>query len=353
MNSRKNGCREKGLISTILFQQFLSFQTFHTFHKLVLSTSTTLFLLPALFSCHKEEIVMMKISGNFLETHPLDVFIFNTDGPRHLDTYQHLESTSFGAVHLRSQSGEKNVFICSDGQRSRYDWAEINSKEGLDEVYIELRNERRNHLCSTGQVTVTAGDETTYPVLMRRMACEILLESIRCDFTGKTYEGKNISDVNIYLININGTCSITADGDIVPMSIMNAGRADLDEISTFKEPDLVYQSLDTDIGSEVSYVGMSFICYPNSSVREGPGTPFTRLVIEGKIDEETFWWPIEINRKKGAENPGIHRNCSYILNITITGKGASDPAETIERESVEILMETRQWKEKDEQVIIY
>ena len=351
--SRKNGCREKGLISTDFFHNFLSFQTFHTTHKLVLSTSTTLLLLPALFSCQTEQTVMMRISGQFRESHPLDVFIFNCEDPGHLDTYQHIENNASQEIFLRSQSGEKNVFICSDGQRTRYDWAEINSREGLDGIYIELKDERREHLCSTGEVRLTAGSDETHPVQMRRIASEIILQSIRCDFTGKPYEGRMIEDVQVYLINVNSSCSITADGDIVPLSIVNAGRADHDDIAGFKEPDLICQNMETYISTEISRVGMSFICYPNTSAKEGPGTPFTRLVIEGTIDGERFWWPIDINRNDGTENPGIHRNCRYIYDITIKRKGTSNPDEVMETETAEVLMKIRQWKEKDEHVIVY
>ena len=84
---------------------------------------------------------------------------------------------------------------------------------------------------------------------------------------------------------------------------------------------------------------------------EGPGTPFTRLVIEGKIRGETFWWPIEINREDGTQVPGIHRNCRYVFDIVITRKGNKDPDTAIGKETADIRMETRPWNEKEEQVI--
>ena len=352
---KKNRCRGKS-VSSIISYKLLSF---HTFQMLIQSAISTSLLLPALFSCITKEdtgentVIMMKAAGDRQISGTLDIFTFNAEGAGHLDSYQHVDSFSGPEIELRSQNGTRNVFICLNGQRSIYDWAGISSRKSLDEVYIELKDERRGALCATGEGKIVAGSGTQYAVEMRNMACEIVLNSVRCDFRGKSYEGLPVTDPVVYLTNVNCRCSLTSDGDIVPSGIMNAGGADPEEMSLMAEPDMVYRKMDEDIGIRRSEVGISFICYPNASAADGPGTPFTRLVIEGKIGGETFWWPVDINRDKGTERPGIHRNTRYIFDINITRKGSPGPDIVLDTDAVEVKMSIMPWEEKEEQEVSF
>ena len=357
---KQNGCREKSISYTISFIQSLT----TIFHRLIQSAITTLLLLPALFSCTKTEFTQdaaynietkVTIRGEDLSgnTGVMDIFTFDIYGSGHLDSYQHIEDFEGLDVELRSQSGDKHAFICLNGQRSMYDWAGIRSLESLDDIYIELKDERRKNLCATGEGKITAGKGATQEIEMRRMASEIVLNSIKCDFTGKSYHGKKITDARVYLTNVNCRCRLTDDGDIIPLGIINAGGLDLEDTAGLSEPDMVFQKFGKAIDENTSFIDMSFICYPNTSHKESPGTPFTRLVIEGKIDGETFWWPIDINRKDVVTEPGIHRNTRYIFDIKITRKGSSDPDEVIETDVAEVNMRIRQWTEKEEQKVTF
>lgn len=352
---RKNGCRERG-VSSIISYKLLSFQTFHT---LLQSTISTLLLLPALFSCNIKDadsertMITMKASGDRHMSGTLDIFTFDTEGAGYLDSYQHLDSSFGPEIELRSQNGVRHVFICLNGQRSVYDWAVVNSMQSLDDIHIELKDERRGALCATGEETIRAGSGTEYLVEMRSMASEIFLNSIRCDFKGKSYEGLPVTDPAVYLINVNCRCCLTSEGDIIPSGIMNAGRADPEDIAMMAEPDMIYQKMKDDIGTSRNDVEISLICYPNAGTREGPGTPFTRLVIEGKIGGETFWWPVDINRNEGTDRPGIHRNTRYIFDINLTRKGSSDPDTVLETDAAEVKMSIMPWEEKGKQDVTF
>ncbi|MBQ8856061.1 MAG: DUF4906 domain-containing protein [Bacteroidales bacterium] len=335
--------------------------------RLILSTITTLLILPALFSC-TEVIdspadegngteVMTKVSLETPEDYAVrgavDIFTFNNGGVRHLDSYQHMDSFSGQSIDVRSQSGEKTLFICTNAQRATYDWTSVNSMEALDKAYLELQKEKREALCATATGEITAGSAGSNRFELRRMASEIVLQSIRCDFSGSCHEGERITDVCVYLTNVNSRCPVTADGEILPGEIINSGKLDMDDVAGFKEPDMVYQKLEKDISGERMNVGMSFICYPNTSLQEGPGTPFTRLVIEGKINGETYWWPIDINRSGGRDVPGISRNSRYVFDITISRKGMKDPDTAISADMAQVLMSVLPWKETDDKRVMF
>ena len=231
--SMQNRSREKSIYSTISIKLII----LHLM-RLVLSIITTLLILPALFSCtevidnlagnENGTEVMTKVSLETPEDYAVrgavDIFTFNNGGVRHLDSYQHLDSFSGHSIDVRSQSGEKTVFICTNAQRATYDWASINSMEALDKVYLELQKEERGFLCATATGEMTAGSTGSERFELRRMASEIVLRSIRCDFSGSGHEGERITDVSVYLTNVNSLCPVTADIETLPGEIINSGR---------------------------------------------------------------------------------------------------------------------------------
>lgn len=348
----KNRCREKisPIISTKLSNSIVS-----SLYELSLSISTTLVLLPALFSCgmtdHEVEtrISIMKD----VDTGCLDIFTFNDDRMESLDSYQHIDKFSETDIGIRSQNGNKHVFICANGQRERQDWASVNSAFSLEGMQVDLRNERRESLCMTGETNIKAGISEVCEVGMRKIASEVRVRSLRCDFSGKSYEGEQLEGIRIYLTNVNCRCSITADGEVKPVEIANAGKADSADIEFFMEPDMVFQEIDGSIGKEGRILETSLLCYPNGSVSESPGTPYTRLVIEGRIEGETYWWTININRGPEAEEPGIYRNRQYEFDICLTRKGSYDPDIVLETDAAEIKMNIRSWTEKEEYQVTY
>lgn len=355
MKNHKNGCRKKEFLQTDSTKLFIS-----DLSTPILGKTTLIVLLPALFygcssgisiNTGNEEYsdrVMIRIAGTKGDERMdiIDIFAFDDDSLMHLDSYQHLENPGNGRISLRSQNGCKTVFACANSPRGIYDWADINTPASLDKVTVDLRKERRESPFMTGQTEIEAGKEGH--ILFRKMVSEIYVRSIRCDFSGKSYSKERIRDVKVYLTNVNAECSMTADGEILPTCIINNGEADPEDISAFTEPDIIYMSLEEDIGSRPYDTGIRLLCYPNAGKVHTPGTPFTRLVIEGRIEGETYWWPIEINRDGKTNETGIYRNRQYIFDLTIKRKGSSGPDKVIEKEDVEISMQIRQWDQKEE-----
>ena len=286
------------------------------------------------------------LQGN-LTGSSLDIFTFDDDKAGLLDSYQRHEGFSGSEVRLRSGSGSKTVFVCSDGQRTRQEWSIVNSLGTLDGLQADLRKESRKHLCLTGTASMDAGTGTGCDIRMRTLTSEIILRSVSCDFSGRAYQDREISDVRVYLTNVNAQCSLTAEGEVLPTEIINAGGLDEEDMADMLEPGLLMQEIEDGITEKGEEVDIRLMCYPNSSRKESPGTPFTRLVIEGRIDGETFWWPIDINREEGIDEPGIYRCRQYIYDVTITRKGSPDPDMPVDTDAVRLHFKTKPWEEKD------
>lgn len=283
----------------------------------------------------------------------LDIFTFDDDRLGRLDSYQVADASGYERIRIHSRSGDKIVFISANSMTDRYGWGKVTSLRSLDDFYADLTDEDPYALLMNGTCRIKAGDGTPYEMDLRPLASEICLRSISCDFSGKSYAGAQLKNVSVYLTNVNTRCSITAEGAVKPTHIINNGMLNEDDIATFRYPETVFQRLGQTVGNRKVTADIRLYCYPNSSEKEGPGTPCTRLVIEGDIDGETYWWPIEVNGKDDDGEKGIYRNCRYVYDIVIRRKGMTDPDITIDTEDIDISIERKAWNEKDSYQILF
>lgn len=347
-NREKNGCRKR--LSTNISETLCLNLSLPVQGTLYLFTTC---LLPALFSCspipesRSLYAIAAEMAMNGTEIHTLDIFTFNDDMLGRLDSYQRIDAPDPDDIEIRSQNGKKHIIICANAQNGKEGWADVNSLKAMEERYADLTSERRDRLLMTGRWGTTAGNGHTDTIPLRPLVAETALRSIRSDFSGKPYAGETITDVCIYLTNVNARCPMLAEGEVKPVHIINSGKLEMEDVMAMDDPGMLFRTLDTDIGHSTCRPDISFMCYPNSWPEESPGTPFTRLVIEGCLDGERFMWPIEVNRGEGTDNPGIHRNCSYIYDVVITRKGVTDPEETITTDMMDISMEVKRWEEKE------
>ena len=277
----------------------------------------------------------------------IDLFTFNDNQLMQLDSYQRIENKSNGILNLRSQNGEKRIFAYRNSSSKISDWYCLKSYWSLEDIYTSLEDEQRESFSMSGETVASAGSKNIFSITMTPFVSEIQLRSIRCDFSGKSYEGHSIKGAKVYLINVNARCSLIYDESDSLEEIINYGELDNDMMSTFTEPSLLVQDIGN-ITENTTRPNISLFCYPNTCSEEGPGTPFTRLVIEGRIDGQRCWWPININRSRDSTEPGIHRNRRYIYDLTLMSKGSSGPDYPIEIEDIDLDMTIESWKEKED-----
>lgn len=329
--------------------------------KSTLALSTIILILSVLLGCSKHPQdsgfteVSTKASVKFAvhhlqatQTHSLDALVFNDDQLQRLDCYQCFEDISEGEQFVGSCSGNKILLICANLQWDKDSWRQYNSFKKACSLKADLENEDRDFPVMSAIRYITAGETTD--VELERISSEVELRSISCDFTGKPYAGEAITDVKVYLTNVNACCSIIPqEGEPLERVINHKGLIEPD-ILAFKDTSLIFSIL-SDITSVRSYPSVKLLCYPNTSSEESIGSPFTKLVIEGKIQGEIWYWPLEVNRE--GPSSGIERNRRYIYDITIRSKGTKDPDLTITPEMTDIKFEAEKWKEKEEYYVAF
>lgn len=334
---------------------------FVTFIKSLLILSFVALTVPALQGCSKQACTQ---DGSFTEMSPkssvklavhlnsdtpirsVDALVFNDDRLERIDSYQRFNDLSDRILQIGSCRGNKIIALCANSQWDKAKWREADTFNRLMEIKAELTKEERNFPVMSSVIHINAGSDTT-GVRLERLSSIIRLNSICCDFSGRAYDGEGISDARIYLTNVSGICSITGEDFDKVETIINHGGLIRDDLESFNDTSLIISHLGT-IGTTPAYPGVELLCYPNTTIYEGAGTPFTRLVIEGKIHDETWYWPININRDSRNDHLGIKRNMKYSYDIIITGKGTKDPDMPVTSDMAEVVSKVERWIEKDE-----
>lgn len=277
--------------------------------------------------------LQIKASGAAGIRDSLDVFVFDDDEFRRLDTYQRLPPGR-SAQYIACTEGPKIIAAVTGSGRERSDWAAINTFDGLCAQYSDAWNDSVERPLMTGTAKKKSGtDGARVDISLTPLLSRVTLRSIRCDFTGRPYEGQKLTGGKVYLSNLNTRCRLMEEEDFRTESI---------EYRSEERP------LPGQIGKTAVSTGMSMYCYPNTNPVETAGSPFTRLVIEGEVDGRTWYWPIDINREwcgPVSGTPGIGRGQEYIFDVTLTRTGTSGPDIAASSASYGAILSIKPWEE--------
>ena len=278
------------------------------------------------------------------------ILTFRADSLGRLESYQYIKDIKDGKIWVACTDGPKTCYIYGNLMLSKEDIARISTASDLDKFHCNLEDVSSDAPFMTGMVEILDNRESAVVAYMKPMVSEITLNSISCNFSGTPYDGEKIVDPQIYLINVNAQCSLNESSQQV-QRLINVGACSQDDVEQFSDPGIIRRFIGQDIGHQKIYPGLSLYCFHNFCKEEGPGSPFTRLVLEGKIQNETYYWPITINRTDEGE--GIRNNTRHIFDLTIRRKGSLNPDEELSIEDCNIIIEWKEWNEKEEQSVIF
>lgn len=281
----------------------------------------------------------------------VDALVFNDDRLQRIDCYQRFDEIHDGMLMIGSCGGDKMIAICANSQWDKDEWRSADSYNKFKQMKADLAKEDRNFPLMSATIATSAGSDIS-GVRLERLSSIIHLNSICCDFSGKPYEGEGISDARVYLTNISGRCNLTGEDSDKIETIINHRGLLRDDLESFSDSSLIINNINH-ITTTLSHPHIELLCYPNTARQESAGTPFTRLVIEGKIQGETWYWPININRASGKDHEGIRRNMKYTYDIIITGKGTKDPDTPVTFDMAEVVSKAEKWTEKDEYYVAF
>lgn len=326
------------------------------YHVAVLANYTLLIIsMPAFCSCDKADTFQhiedartryIHIESTGGDSGCLDIFFFNDDKLKLLDSYQRLPAIPSGRIEASSRKGDKILFAIAG---TSVDPTGIGSYDDLNRVSANLCNEDPASPMMTATAKIRAGDAAG-DIVLEPLLSEISVNSICCDFHRKTYAGKRLEDVKIYLANARNMIPVTGDYS-GGGSFINCGGLSEKDMDNPGLSALVQASLKSPVGENVVSPDIHLYCYPNEVEEESLGTPFTMLVIEGTLEGEKTYYPLIINPDPDDGSPGIGRNRSYAFDITICRRGVPSPDIPIEPGIVRCGLHVKEWNGKEERTI--
>jgi len=274
----------------------------------------------------------------------IDIFFFNDDRLQRLDSYQRIESGNVKSATGASRVGKKILVVLANASENRFTWTDINSLSSLSQVTAELANENPAVPVMCGIMRLETGNVRSVAIPLEPLMSKVELVSIKADFSGRSYAGAKIENVKAYLTNVSGTCRLIPDSATVSGVILNSGRLSLSDMRLMAVPEMLMQQMSGPVGTSARNPGMEFCCYPSESPEGGPGTPPTRLVVEGTIEGSTYYYPVDINRGTQLQGKeGIGRNNRYRISMDITRKGADTPDTAVDAATAEVHLEIVPW----------
>ncbi len=280
----------------------------------------------------------------------LDIFFFNDDPLQRLDAYQRLEGGVLPAAVGASRSGRKILAVLANHSPEGFHWAEAASLEVLRARMFRLQDEDPAHPQMSALQPVMAG--SAVPVTLSSPLSCIEVGSLKCDFSERNYRDASLEDVRIYLTNVNAAVPVFCDTLPSPVEILHAGRFRPADQQGFRHPEILIDSLPQPVGKQICHPETRLYCYPNATTQSSPGSPPTRLVIEGKMQGKTCFYPLEIGRGTwGVTPPGILPGRTYRFDVTLTRRGADTPDMSLEPGTVQCSLSVMPWNERNDTVI--
>lgn len=279
----------------------------------------------------------------------IQILVYNDDSRKLLDSRMFFEAED-GFEHLvcaTSCTGNKEIVILCNLPRTFPEWADVLSIHSLERLVTGLETESLSFPVMSGSAKVSAGGEVV--IMVKPLTARIRLREICCDFRGTAYPFEEITDVKVYLTNVNADSPLFPDRSYGRRFINNGSLNPLD-INGFSDKGLIFRELGPKVGMDPVVTDMEFLCYANPVTEEAFGCPLTRLVIEGKILGKTWYWPIDLCK---LQENGIQAGEDYEISLTILRTGTDDPDTPVRLVGGELEMEIVQWKEKENQPIYF
>lgn len=359
---RINENKHKGRLAPIL-----------TFNLLIYHISAVLALAllifsPTFYSCTEtnhyipdttqlsNELVLHQIAlkSDFNTAGVIDVFFFNADRLKRLDSFQRFEGTEMNTLEATSREGNKIISVIANSPLSLEEYSSIKSYDDLNQICCNLTEDSPACPIMYAETSVRSSHEHICNMTLEPLLAKISIGTICCDFHSRPYSGEKMKNVRIYLTNVNGRYPVGCDEPEVPEEILNYGGLKREDIEKMQDSRMLTYDITDDIGENVVPLDIDLYCYQNTVKEETLGTPFTKLVIEGELLGEKTYYPIEINRGEwcvNSDSTGVWRNINYCYDITITRRGVSEPDLSVKPTDITCALSVKDWNEKESRTL--
>ena len=258
----------------------------------------------------------------------LDLFVFDDDALRALDSYTRSYAYSPSSVTVCSAGGPKRVVAVANLSFADDYIATVRCYDDLRDAVTEFTADHPSWPVMSGETAFTASPGAQARVTLEPMMSTVEIRSLQCRMEGE-YAGKTLKGVKVYLTDLSNRAPLLREEGFLPSEILNAGGLSESDLGRLAYSGMVYRYLGdgTADGTGTRYGSAVLYCYPDEAPEASPASPFTRLVIEGTQDGTPCRYSIPVNRAPFARDgpEGIGRNSRYVFDITLTRPGTGSP----------------------------
>ena len=260
----------------------------------------------------------------------MDIFAFNDDGIRALDSYSRSYPYGTPADTVSLASGPKIVVAVANCALPDPLVTGLHCYEDLRGAVAEFTSDHPSYPVMSGEAHFSAGGGATCTVTLEPLMSVVEVQSLECRME-EPWRGQRLSGVRVYLTGVGNRAGLLEQEGFLPTETLNNGGLSEQDLGRLPYSGMVYKYLGNGrtSGETTRYDGASLYCYPNEAEEETFASPYTRLVVEGKIDGRTCYYAFPVNRGRyaGDGTPGIGRNRRYVFNLTITRPGTESLAD--------------------------
>lgn len=252
----------------------------------------------------------------------LDAFVFDASGGMILESYNRLHYHHQESLTLTSGTGEKVIAFVANHDFKDSEIERIYCMDDLESMFSELTEEDVSSPVMTGKASYMVGNGGRCDLTLSPMMSVIEIRSLRCRMSDVDMAA--LEDVKVYLTGVNNRCGLFETRGFNPTDILNGNGISESDLRRFKNQPCLYSYRKNGkklSDGSVEYGPVSLYCYPSDAAVESMGSPFTRLIIEGKSAGRNCHYEFAINRGEdcgGEDSAGISRNCRYVYEIMLT-----------------------------------
>ena len=270
----------------------------------------------------------------------VDFFIFSSSSGKLLDGgYIRLTDGSQSGVLQFSTDVSRSVVCCAVVNRSTSDLSSISSLSELEDTSSYLNRQKPNCLEMYGKTGVmTLGRDELITIKVDRIAAKVSLDGIKVNLEQNNLASKSFTVNAVYMINVVPSLKLDGSGRPSPSTWLNNRTNTCNSSTSYGS--LIWNSINvTHTSANGSYLGspLWFYVYPNSVTSDNPGgtatsSRYTRLVVDTSLG----YYSVSL--------PQLQANTWYqIKNITIKGKGSTNPDVLVERGACSVSVEVKDW----------
>lgn len=272
------------------------------------------------------------------EVRHADVFLYDAETGT-LDAWQEWDGTG-DLLTCSSGREERIAAVVANLPDRDFGWNEIRSLDALRSLHCALEEEQAGAPVMSGMVSIPAGFDGEATLTLEPLLTRVRLRSLCCDFSERPYAGAELSDIRAFLVNAGSETQLFPPEDgAFPSAYLNLG----DNGDGAAHPGFLDSFVADWAGSMPVFPDATLYCYANPAEEESPGTPLTKLVIQGNLLGETWYYPILL--------PCPQRNTEYVYDVTLTRTGTHDPDQALDPGAASVRLTTQPWDERDTQII--